>query len=652
MPSSVPSDGVVFFLMQNQTSYTNVVAAGCEPPRGNNASALVGQCRMGQGAVVYTYDEGGTVFPVNGCDYSFIGYAPCVPDEATSTSTVALEATVPCVDIPNKTTDPTAFQKFVQEYEANVTSDLINNGVGIPTVTVTQLCSQPVAGGLVSTLAQDTLASVSANRRLQDGTAKYAVVAEQTTECGDSCANQDFSATEAALVEAISSASPGTKTTSASSVTELASTEPSAQPSVSSAPSISSMPSSQPSVNPSMNPSVSAQPSSMPSESPSTVPSDNPSVSAQPSSMPSESPSTVPSESSSVMPSETPSMMPSESTSPSFTPTSNPLTNVTNAPTKAPTNADTLSPTKAPTNTQTNNPTNQGDTLSPTATPVIVVADIMVRGNITFSPSIFGRRLEGSSNCQSEEFVVAVQVSLEDIIRGTLQANEQLVSLTVSTEQSASCVFPFVAKVRNTQTCTDGSSCDAAAISQAAGQSVASNIETTVTTSAADTTDNGLLRKIASEGGDTSGLTGASANIDESTFEVTTSTGVTIRIDIHTDDHPAETSWTIVDTCQGGGDIATGGGYTVKNKLESTSISARNGRYMFSILDAGLDGICCNNGGPGSYKVYVDNELQVSGGEFGPSEFKLFGDCSGQTVTSKPTNNLVCVTLVCSNFCV
>jgi len=62
---------------------------------------------------------------------------------------------------------------------------------------------------------------------------------------------------------------------------------------------------------------------------------------------------------------------------------------------------------------------------------------------------------------------------------------------------------------------------------------------------------------------------------------------------------------------------------------------------MFSILDAGLDGICCNNGGPGSYKVYVDSAPQISGGEFGASEYQLFGDCSEQNVTPKPTNNVV-----------
>jgi len=102
MPSSAPSDGVVFYLMQNQTSYTNLVTDGCLPPRGNNASAIISQCRMGQGEAVYSYDNGGTVFRVNECDYSFIRYAPCVPDELESTSIVKLSTITDCSDCPEK----------------------------------------------------------------------------------------------------------------------------------------------------------------------------------------------------------------------------------------------------------------------------------------------------------------------------------------------------------------------------------------------------------------------------------------------------------------------------------------------------------------------------------------------------------------------
>ena len=58
---------------------------------------------------------------------------------------------------------------------------------------------------------------------------------------------------------------------------------------------------------------------------------------------------------------------------------------------------------------------------------------------------------------------------------------------------------------------------------------------------------------------------------------------------------------------------------------------------MFSILDTGGNGICCNSG-QGSYKVFVDSIEEVSGdGQFGVNKIEHFGSCSAMT-TSKPTN--------------
>ena len=203
--------------MQNQTTYVNFEGDDCEPPRGHNATAIVSRCRMGQGEAVYSYDEGGTVFRVNGCDYSFVGYAPCVPDEAKSTSTVQLEGQINCTVCPTNITDPQGFNECVINFHATKLAQITTAGITNSRVEVVEVCNQPTGNGFM--LARDT-----ANRRLEDGPAKYAVIAEQKTECGDSCANQDFSATEAALVEAISKASPGSITTGSSSVTELAST--------------------------------------------------------------------------------------------------------------------------------------------------------------------------------------------------------------------------------------------------------------------------------------------------------------------------------------------------------------------------------------------------------------------------------------------
>jgi len=65
----------------------------------------------------------------------------------------------------------------------------------------------------------------------------------------------------------------------------------------------------------------------------------------------------------------------------------------------------------------------------------------------------------------------------------------------------------------------------------------------------------------------------------------------------------------------------------------------RSSRFQFSILDTFGDGLCCSHGS-GSYKVYMDNDLQISGGEFGESEAFFFGDCGGGPGTPKPTPNL------------
>ena len=106
-----------------------------------------------------------------------------------------------------------------------------------------------------------------------------------------------------------------------------------------------------------------------------------------------------------------------------------------------------------------------------------------------------------------------------------------------------------------------------------------------------------------------------------------------------------ETSWLLTDICPGGSKVV-GGGYTEKGKLEQKSILMRKSRYLFYILDLGGDGVCCNTGPKGSFKVFLDSALEVEGGKFDYSDFGYFGDDCPDT-TSKPTN-VVCVVLVYS----
>merc|ERR1719382_1865013 len=254
MPSSVPTDGIVFFLMQNQTAYFNVEETGCDPPRGNNAVSNVNQCRNGEGPVVYSFDNETAPLVVDGCKYTYIRYAPCLPDEAVTTAEVDLNTTVSCGG-PPPVEDMTTkeFLEYVGEFIQTVIIQQKGNGVPVTGVEVLSICGRAVVS------AGRMLAAETAHRRMQSGfgTALYEVSAKVTTECADSCVGVDFTAIENTLVSSISSATPDTTATGSVVSTELASTEPSAQPSVSSAPSLSTVPSLQPSANPSMNPSKS-----------------------------------------------------------------------------------------------------------------------------------------------------------------------------------------------------------------------------------------------------------------------------------------------------------------------------------------------------------------------------------------------------------
>ena len=178
------------------------------------------------------------------------------------------------------------------------------------------------------------------------------------------------------------------------------------------------------------------------------------------------------------------------------------------------------------------------------------------------------RYLGDSPNCETETFVIAVEEALSDIEIGALQDNEELVSLTVSRDQSAECIFPFEVKIRIYGTCTDGSSCDPNAIGKSGmfvqfvllglflsciGITdfvfpssvswrivVAQSVTQTITDSAANTSVNGLLAKVGDNGGDISGLTKAEATFDSDKVDIEILTGVTIKVVVMTDDHPSE----------------------------------------------------------------------------------------------------------------
>ena len=80
-----------------------------------------------------------------------------------------------------------------------------------------------------------------------------------------------------------------------------------------------------------------------------------------------------------------------------------------------------------------------------------------------------------------------------------------------------------------------------------------------------------------------------------------------------------------------------GGDYTEEGANYTVTVPVEPSRFMFTMLDTGGDGVCCNHGTDGSYRVYYDGELVASGGEFGFSTLDMFGTCAGPQ-TSKPTN--------------
>ena len=169
---------------------------------------------------MYSYDNGGTVFRVNGCDYSLIRYAPCVPDELESTSIVKLSTITDCSDCPEKSANPSGFQTCVKNFEDARKTNLADVGVAGAQVVVTSICGDSVEG-TGRMLARDTT-----NRRLDDGNDSviYDVTAKQKCECGDSCTSQDVIACEAASQNSISGAEKETQTISAVSSSVYAST--------------------------------------------------------------------------------------------------------------------------------------------------------------------------------------------------------------------------------------------------------------------------------------------------------------------------------------------------------------------------------------------------------------------------------------------
>lgn len=106
-------------------------------------------------------------------------------------------------------------------------------------------------------------------------------------------------------------------------------------------------------------------------------------------------------------------------------------------------------------------------------------------------------------------------------------------------------------------------------------------------------------------------------------FDVVLANTEEITISILTDDYGDETTWILKDSNDN--EVASGGPYEDNSENTVTFSVLNNECYTFTIFDDFEDGICCSYG-IGNYEIKTsDNEIIISGGEFGASESKSFG---------------------------
>eukprot|EP00984_Skeletonema_dohrnii_P026909 scaffold16320_cov131-Skeletonema_dohrnii-CCMP3373.AAC.3 len=106
-----------------------------------------------------------------------------------------------------------------------------------------------------------------------------------------------------------------------------------------------------------------------------------------------------------------------------------------------------------------------------------------------------------------------------------------------------------------------------------------------------------------------------------------------MKVIVHTDKWPEETSWKVTNKCGSSSDpIKSGGDYPEDSKYSTFASVAcvSEGEYEFTIEDSYGDGSCCSSG-YGYYSFQYGDEETI-GGDFKRSETKSLGSC-----TSAPT---------------
>ena len=93
------------------------------------------------------------------------------------------------------------------------------------------------------------------------------------------------------------------------------------------------------------------------------------------------------------------------------------------------------------------------------------------------------------------------------------------------------------------------------------------------------------------------------------------------------DRFPWETTWTVTDDV--GTTVLSGGPYSSDDQYTEIVVEdcLPDSSYTFTINDSWGDGICCS-WGSGDYKLYWNDVLSGSGGDFGSTESITFGACT------------------------
>jgi len=106
----------------------------------------------------------------------------------------------------------------------------------------------------------------------------------------------------------------------------------------------------------------------------------------------------------------------------------------------------------------------------------------------------------------------------------------------------------------------------------------------------------------------------------------------TVKVEVTTDNYPAETAWTLTNNCN---NILqeSQSSFPAASTTYSDELCVSNAAYTFTIKDTWGDGMCCGYG-QGSYTLTVDDDILKQGGQFGNAESTTFGICTAPPTLS------------------